>query len=387
MWMYGVMFILFVLVVVFFVLAYNTKNKNSENATMNILYPFSGYLSPPSQFNPNISSTNPGTGKTPQEGLFLVGQVGGEKSNVPQIQCPTGYKINIVGAFVEVNDPYGECSTTPDPTFQLTCGSSDNLTGPVCNHDLPCGQGMTCSGGRCIPSSCSNANTCGSTDAGAIPACSQYLGNSCKNDSECKDDNLMCVMTSEGNGKCAMTPGAGTCMACVLQDGTPISEDPPDDNTPEQGRCSFMPSCTNVSTDGKNRVCNVSKNSYAKDTYKCRPREATAYLAKHCDGKNVCLGSFSDKWLPNELSDNNPFGPLPCRLNACDDTGKCISTDLTNDNSYDPDYLGLPLLSGWGGGKPANSAASSGTPTTFNQGYYVHGIYTCVPDDEDVKTS
>jgi hypothetical protein len=366
MWTYVVMFILVVMVIVFFVLAYNTKNKNQENATMNILYPFSGYLAPPKQYNPNISKTNPGTGKHPQEGLYLVGQVGGEKSNVPQIKCPTGYKINIVGAFVEVTDPYGECSTQPDPTFQLTCGSNKQ-TGPNCNRDLPCAQGMTCDAGSCVPKSCKVFKDCGSDVSGEIPQCPSGLGNSCSTNHDCNDDSLICGI----DGKCITSPGVGTCMACVLENGDPLDKA----DSIVEGRCSFMPTCTGVSIDGKNKVCNVSKSSYAKDTYKCRPREATAYLAKHCDGKSTCLGTFNDIWEPNNLiSQGNPFGPLPCELEA----------DDTYDNSP---YLGLPIISGWGGGVPSNSASSVGTPATFNQGYYVHGIYTCVPEDENVSTS
>lgn len=366
MWTYVVTFILVCVIILFFALAYNLKNKNDTNATMNILYPFSGYLSPPNQFNPNISKTNPGTGKYPADGLYLVGQVGGERSNVPQIQCPTGYKINIVGAFVEVADPYGECSLTPDPTLQLTCGGT-NLTGPDCDSNRPCSQGMTCSAGRCIPSSCYNSSDC-SSGGGQIPRCPDGLGSLCSINSDCPGNNLMCL-----DGKCIMAPGAGTCMACVSNDGTPIND--PSGNTGEgPGTCSFMPTCTGLSTDGKNKVCNVSKTSYANDKYRCRPREATAYLAKHCDGKSVCLGSINDMWEPNNI-ENNPFGPLPCKLTA-------------PEKDEESDYLGLPFISGWGGGAPANSpTGATGDPVTFNQGYYVHGIYTCVPEDENVLTS
>lgn len=356
MWEYAVIFLLVVLVVLFFVLFFVTKSKNKMNETMNILYPFSGYLLPPNAWNPSKSNTNPGTGKSPADGLFLVGQVGGKSSTVPQIQCPAGYKINIVGAFVEVVDPYGECgSAPPDPTLQLTCGNQNQLSGALCSSDTACGDGMQCVNGRCVAKSCSKSSDCSSS----ANVCAIW-GMPSKN-GKC-DNGLVDV-----NGTCQLNPAAGPCMACV----DPSTGNEYNQENADGGVCVSMPTCIGVTpNNGTNSVCSV-----LKDTHRCRPREATAYLAKHCDGKNVCLGNANDKWYPNQSSmdptHTNPFGPLPCEIPATE----------ANETS---DYLNLPIIQGWGGGVPANGTTAS--PATFNQGYYVHGIYTCVPESEDVQT-
>ena len=371
MWTYVVMVVLFILVIVFFVLKYTIDSKNKQDSAKNILYPFSGYLAPPKQTGASKSSTNPGTGSNPQAGLCLVGQVGGEKSTVPQIQCPTGYKINIVGAFFEVNDPYGECSQTVDQTLQLTCGNQ--LQNPIINcsvtstNPFPCGPGMECYNGKCIPMSCTTSADCIQTGSTFnMNSCSANLGKTCttKTESSTCGSGLRCMVGSgQSTGTCEIYPGAGACMACINSDGTAHT------GTSTQGTCAFMPTCMGVQSDGKNKVCNASVDTKNQ----CRPREATAYLAKHCDGKNICLGT-TDYWKPND-STYNYFGPLPCSLSASD----------ANDTS---DYLKLPLISGWGGGPPSNTDPDAKSdPVTLNQGYYVHGLYTCVPDTEIVQTA
>jgi hypothetical protein len=365
MWIYVVIGLLALVVIVFVTMAVSAEAKNRQKQQLNVLYPFSGYLSPPSPpWTVANSQNNTGVGKEPEDGLYLVGMVGGESNRVPQIKCPVGYKINIVGAYVEVADPFGECGTVPNPTLQLTCGdSSDASSMPSCTTGEDCGAGMTCVAQRCQPiSNCTSNSDCVGSYSSTVSACGANFGKTCPTsvtssspDGGC-GTGLKCV-----DGVCQADPGAGSCMACLIPSGQ------------SQGVCATMPICQGVdfsssSTYGLNRVCSTS--SSVGDVGKCRPRDASAYLSRHCNGKTECLGSVKDMWKPNMDYDStgnpNPFGPLPCSIPA---------------RSGDSSYAQLPVITGWGGGAPANSQQGYSDPATFNQGYYVHGIYTCIPDD------
>lgn len=348
-WTYIVMAILAVAIGIFVFLTLSTESQNAKQQQSNILVPFSGYLAPSSKhWSVNKSKNNVGTGANPEDGLYLVGMVGGKGVTTPQIQCPIGSKINVVGAMVEVIDPYGECgATSKNPTLQATCGNIANTSSmPACTDGgNDCGPGMTCFSGRCRPiSNCKIHNDCTSAGDTTIQACPSEWGDSC---SDACPSGLVCV-----NSVCKLDPGAGACMACTDGSGNPA----PSGGT---GVCASMPTCVGVK-DGLNLTCE-SRNTQNN----CRPRDASAWLAGYCDGKGVCLGSPDDKWHPNQPG--GAFGPLPCQISA---------------NSSDNNYLSLPIITGWGGGAPNNSESSIAEPATFRQGYYVHGIYTCVPDDE-----
>lgn len=362
-WTYVIMLILVVAIGIFVYLTFSTESKNRKTQQSNILYPFSGYLSPPNPpWTVKNSTNNPGVSQYPEKGLYLVGMVGGESPNVPQIQCPAGYKINIVAAYTDVVDPYGECSNTASSLLQMTCGSnSDPSSAPSCSSSDDCGVGMECYGQRCQPLTCTTHGDCSPASAGnTINACGKNFGMSCSSDSQCGDASdqnpgqLKCV-----GGTCVVDPGRGSCMACVASNGvTPV-------NGSGSGTCSFMPMCQGV-TKGLNSTC----SPIVSDQYKCRPRDASAYLSAHCDGLQQCLGTPSDIWSPNDVG--NPFGPLPCNIPVS--------------SSASSKYSSLPIIPGWGGGAPSNSSGSS-DPATFNQGYYIHGIYTCIPDTENLKAT
>ena len=322
-----------------------TEYQNRRAQQANIVYPFSAQLAPPGgEWTVNQSSNNVGVGNHPEDGLYLVGMAGGQSANVPQIQCPVGYKINIAGAFLDVIDPYNECSTSANGNLKLSCGIGDDLTNAgtcTTGDDSTCAAGMTCYSGKCVPKTCSTNSDCAGSYIGA---CDERYGNPCSGDTDCSTDgSLKCV-----GGTCLVDPGVSSCMACV------------------DGYCSTMPLCANT-TNGLNDICSPSPEA-GGDAFFCRPRDATAYLAKHCDGKRECLGTPDDKWLPN--TPDGPFGPLPCYIPA---------------KSDDPNYAKLPIVTGWAGGAP--NGGSEAAPTTFSQGYYVHGVYTCVPDDENALTS
>ncbi|MGV9200666.1 MAG: hypothetical protein ACOC4M_17800 [Promethearchaeia archaeon] len=339
LWTIAVIFVLVLAIIGIAVLTFFVEESNKKKQQANILYPFSGHLTPPSPpWDVNSNNISPGAGKNPQEGLALLGARGGSSFNEPQIQCPSGYKVNIVGAFIEVADPYGQCSTKSDSQLQMTCGTGVDLTTAAgCSTDTDCGVGMECnkSQGVCVPKTCKSNSDCSGTVGGSIlvKACSEKLGDKCGAGTDC-GEGMKCV-----NGKCEVDPGSGACMACI------------------DGYCASMPTCSYVK-DGLNTTC----SPFQGDKFKCRPRDASAYLAKHCDGKDSCLGP-DDVWLPQDP--NGAFGPLPCKIPA---------------RSGDPHYSTLPITTGWGGGAPNNGQGQ--VDPTFTQGYYVHGIYSCVPDDE-----
>lgn len=296
--------IILILVVIFGVmigLTYWTEYTNSKSQQKNIIYPFSGFIDP-SQTNKPVRLTRaPG--------------------NQPQISCPVGTKVNIIGAWVEVNDPFGECAM-PGSTFRTTCGDdSDRASAVSCSSSVDCGEGMDCDQGKCMPKSCSSAGDCGATACGVDP------GTACKNDSDCKGGAMVCV----GN-QCQVRPDLGSCTFC------------------RNGKCAQAPTCSNLNQKYQNKTC-VSTNTKTN----CRPRDASAYLAAACDGKQVCDVS----WDP---SSPHFFGPLPCQVSP--------------DNV---EYSTLPVIPGWSGGTPYDGAQGNEN-VSYKQGYYIHGIYTCTSD-------
>ena len=347
-WTIIVMIIFIVIIGIFSILTLVTDSENVKRREVTVLYPFSGQLAPPGP--PwTVWST-----EKPENGLSLTGSVGGKSTDIPQIQCPVGYKVNIVGAFLDVNDPYSVCTDTPDSTYQATCGIESAIKNNInCTDDSTCPTGTNCKSGICSPITCKSNGDCSSIGT----ACGDNFGSSCTSNSDGTDDcgsGLVCV-----NSKCSADPGKPSCIACVDDKGEPISGH----NT---GTCASMPLCMNID-NGLNKTCSPTFG----DTYKCRPRDATAYLAEYCDGKSSCLtGSKSstgaDIWNP---ANPNIFGPLPCQIIA---------------STKEPMYATLPIFPGWGGGAPT----TGGTPNdiTYSQGYYVHGVYSCIPNDENAVT-
>ena len=351
-WTIVVMVILGLLLATFIFLTVYTENSNKKKQQENILYPFSGSLTPPSDTAPPPT----GAGLTPQDGLVLVKKDG----KTPQISCPKGYKVNIVGAFLDVVDPYNTCGPRPDSTYQRSCGIVSDVTSLAScegQGQSTCGDGMECVAGKCRPTSCtnpdgSNPNNDMCAGSGQTQACLHNpdgTSTCLKSEVGSIQGTFRCTKTGDTSYNWIMDPTLGQCMYC-RSDGT------------NPGYCAQAPICSNINSNGQNSVC-VNPN------YGCRPRDASAYLAAHCDGEKECLG-IGDAWVPNS-SVNNWFGPLPCKISAA---------------VNDPNYKNLPVSAGWGGGVPNDSKdTSAAKPASFQQGYYVHGIYTCVPDDEKAK--
>ena len=242
-----------------------------------------------------------------------------------QIDCSAvGGKVNIVGAWVEVTDPNSQCTGSSPDILNVSCGLKGKK-GVPCKQDGDCGAGMTCAGGLCAPSQCPlTPNGKGTFDSAKCSCGGNYCliqpGSPCDpNDPNvCSDPNgtiMRCVPSPNGS-VCQVNPGQ-TCMA-------------PD---PFHGKfCAMYPLCSNVDRSNKTNVV----NSTCSPSGSCRPRDASAYLAGMCDGQVSCNVLFDPS------NPKSGLGPAPCdKVN--------IST--------------LPISSGGG---------------SYNQGYVVHGIYSCV---------
>lgn len=337
-----------VLIVVFVVLTVKKRSGNQTRHDANVIIPFAGYLSPPNAKalpNPN----NVGTASTPQGGLFLVGMGNGLTNDYPQIQCPVGTHINIIGAYVETNDPFGECYGNSTPAFNVACGNR-NLspgTAKTCKVNSDCPQGTVCDEtGQCLPNNTCSVHTDCAQPGDAISACSPTVGTTCSVEGQYHPTETVLVCRQ---GRWMLDPAFGQCMMCDTANSGPGA-----------GVCKNIPLCTNITSSGSsysNATCSDPNN-------RCKIRDASAHLAARCDGKTKCLADSTDVWIPSEP--NGAFGPLPCDI-------KADQSDIT--------YQSLPVIPGWNqGSTPAGGG--QGKPASFSQGYYVHGIYTCVPDSE-----
>lgn len=289
MWSEITIVILFIVVVAFAILTFVVENSNSKKQKSNIFFPFATTLnvldpSKPKPLSKKITKT--------VSGQPIV-------TEVPQIQCPVGFKVNIVGAFSEVFDPYGQCSPFPADQLKVTCGlDSANV---FCSTDKDCDPGQQCVGGKCQAMTCST-------------------------DSDCLKNGGTAYDASVSPNR----PG----LACV------------------GNKCIMKPICSNINSVGQNAICNPTGAAA------CRPRDVSAWLAAECDGKQTCNIS----WNP---ASPKGFGPLPCRI-----------------STTDTEYTKLPLIPGWDGSSPTAAKKPKAEQSIPKQGYYVHGIYTCIPDDE-----
>jgi len=292
---------------------YYVQKTNTSINQNNILYPFSSSISP---------------GSTTANVLNSLG--------TSQIDCSAvGGKINIVGAWSEISDPFGECSNSSNPILNLTCGIKGNLKVP-CNNQSDCGPGMSCTGNVCIPASCPLDPTkpLGNFDStkcscGSSSYCPIRPGSACNTPSDCNDpnENLMsCTSNGDGLSKsCTVNSG----QVCAAPDMT-------------YGQfCSSYPLCSNtqgVAGNVTNKICDgLNPNTM------CRPRDVSAYLAGKCDGQTTCNLTYDPQ------NPNSGFGPAPCNN----------SVNVTSTN-----YTKLPIIPGQGGSQTG--------------GFGFHGIYTCV---------
>jgi hypothetical protein len=350
----------------FFLAFYKYKPANKERKKNGVIKPFAARLTP--DWGSSASSEN---------GLEIVKYTNNDKTlPLPAIECSAGYGIDIISAYLEVDDPYNECSVIPDPLFQVTCGyiPTDYKGVGDCTTDKDCSIGTVCnlvntgvSKNKCIPKTCTASSDCtgSNVDSSNMRACSSKLGTLCDplGDKGTENEGIICVaMVNSSGGKVYVSdPAYGSCMSCIDTSSgkAPVS--------PKDGVCVLMPDCMNVNnsgiaSDGLNNTC--SAKGFHEDEFKCRPRDASAYLANYCNGKHSCLGGSSgtdsSKWLPN--IQDGAFGPLPCLIES--------GTD---------DYKTLPITTG------QNPDPKDNTGGSYNQGYKVHGLYSCVLKDAEAE--
>lgn len=350
-------------IAVFVYLLMKNNSHNQSRQLSNVLVPFSGYLSPSQVWQVTPNPNNKGSQSNPENGLFLAGMAGGDTNTAPQITCPVGSKINIVGAFIEVNDQFQTCqSTGSNATFQLSCGNSaDMSSAQLCDVSNPCPPGMDCfAGGKCLPKVCTTNDGCSSSMQSACP---DKLFKQIDSNNDVDDQGN--PVTTDGQrlqgspqlvvigGTYFWDPSFGQCAYCDMSQVN---------YTGTNGVCTNIPLCQGV-VDGKSDPhSNLFTNASCKD---CKIRDSSSYLAGYCDGKQVCLGDPSDMWLPNSGSPS-PFGPLPCDIPV---------------SNVPSEYNKLPVIPGWNQNAPLAETTSL-NKSSFGQGYYVHGIYTCIPDEQ-----
>lgn len=284
---------------------YYIEKKNIMKEANNILYPFTGQVS---------------GGK-----LNLVNSSGN-----PQISCEDkgGGAVNIVGAFFDIEDPYGQCTGTSNPIINTTCGIDTKNIG--CKSDNDCGTAMSCKSGYCTPNKAylkpdnttidKDSSECLDDDTDA-DYCPVNPGTSCSKDGECGDGSIMtCVgLDKSGNNGTCQANNDTACFGVNTKNNT----------------CALFPLCNNADISGSNVLNNACNSSNADMS--CMSRDASASLARYCDGKPTCNINVSTD------DPDSPTGPLPCS------------------GSIDQ----LPIT-------PGNDG-------NYNQGYYFHGLYTCIP--------
>lgn len=238
-----------------------------------------------------------------------------------QITCPAGTSINIIGALADLYDPYGECTSEPSPAFVASCDPTQS------------------------------AGTCSSN-------------------ADCFDNTWFC----NAGGQCQLK---GNTSVPTKNPGDTSVLNPADCQSPStidatSGACMDPNICYNLNSMNQNSMC-MGNN--------CATRDASAYVSAKCNGQTSCNITMAE------------FGPVPCTI------GLGSSIDLPSSGGYadldlsgfrptpptsTPSYFGLPLTYGWNGYSFPNYGQNNGSPTTptINIGYKVHGIYTCIPNNE-----
>ncbi len=311
-WVIIVVSLLSIAIVILSIITYLYQRANNQSNQHNILYPFS-------------ASIQPGDST-----VFLKNAAGNS-----QIDCSAvGGKINIVGAWSEVIDPFGECANSSSSALNLSCGVQGQKI--ACKEDSDCGSGMQCAGGLCKPALCplDPSKGIGRFDSSKCSCGGNYCpirpGTPFAGSNNCNDPQGILMYHNTNTNTCEVNPG----QSCMAPDIT--------------GQfCALYPLCSNISViDGNvvNNVCNPANNGSQGQPI-CRPRDASAYLAAKCDGKSTCVLEYD----PENIKSG--FGPRPC-------DGQ-VKTNI----GIGSEYGQLPNIPSAGG--------------SYQKGYVTHGIYTC----------
>jgi hypothetical protein len=300
-WVIIVGIILVILLVVLIILNLKTVNINQTTLKNRIIYPFSSHI-------------DPQTGK--DKGFV-------NSAGQPQISCPTGTKINIVGAFFDIFDPYAECSASVSDINPLYAF-------------------------MCVPSVMNSV--------------------SCSSDKDCPDsDRFTCDATAkkcrlrENPAKCNVQQGQNLALRAINGKNYCVDID----------ICGVdIEGASKTGVGVPNPVCSPGSSSNAQ----CAMRDASATVAAKCDGKQTCpdlsMADFGDYPCV--------FPPMAnCITNYDGNDNPIWSLDK---NSLRSGYCGLPYIPGYTGGVPSNSSTSISDPASSNLGYTMHGIYTCIAE-------
>lgn len=247
----------------------------------------------------------------------------------PQISCPGDSEVNILGAFFDVYDPNAVCSQSSSPAFLSSCGLDQDSDGNFVYYNKACLTGADCGPSGLL--GCYNAASESFNDSkGGFCA---YYG------------------PDTGVTSCSAIPtGPSMGVPAIMAPNTFKFIDGANGNS--SSNICLWPSCTNINGNGISSVCGPSTD--------CRQRNATPYLAEKCNGTSVCM--------PDITQD---FGPYPC--NIVPPTAGCGSYVPGNSNAF----CNLPYTSGSFNNVPGGATPAS--PSSYNMGYFVHGVYTCVP--------
>ncbi len=352
-----IMVILAIIMAIFIILSILKEDSNNKKNQHNIIYPFNAKLQSRDSEHTHGSYS-----------VRLLQQDG----KTDQIQCPAGTHINVIGAWTDVVDPNGTCSGQTSLTFKKSCGYTQDLSGGItCNDISDCAEGMTCSGAQtCVPLACNTNANCSGTycgKSGTAHETAGAVGQPCTGYNFTDSDGLVCI-----GGIVHKDPPSGQCLYCNLDqpgDGVDANGNP----ITWAGHCAQSASCANLDSDtGQNNTCTTENNS-------CVSRDVSAYLAGQCDGQRNC----PVLWDP---SDSTYFGPKPCySLDVNWQTpGTGAAFDGPPDGTNVSQYEQLPIISGWDGSAPGSGQyqTEKSQPSTYSQGYYVHGLFQCLPDDQ-----
>lgn len=239
-----------------------------------------------------------------------------DASGNPQLSCPSGTSINVIGAFFDISDPYGECTTSPG-----------GVIGYLCNPNYK------------SPQTCSTQNDCPGGQQGIMG----------------------CV-----GGYCQLTPNPSSCPSYISAGGSNLKYA----SITSGGNSYCVPSdiCGAQGPGGygvPNSVCSPLTNNY-----QCAMRDATDSVGSKCNGRSECpdlsISDFGPYPCPGLAP---PQSPIEC-ISGYDQYGN------PEWNATRAGYCALPFIPGWSGGAPNGSTTPN--PASASLGYTMHGIYTCV---------
>lgn len=290
-----------IFIIVFFLLALGlaatsvwSARKNRELLQSSVIIPFQ-------------ATVDPTTGLA---GSFV------QADGTPQLQCPPGTQINIIGAFFDIYDPYNECVV------------SESQVSPLLTY-------------TCDPSQESQAQ--------------------CSSSVDCWDGSGTNPYTCNSSGKCQLITNFPSTVTC------PPGLAPIPFGTSGGYYCANPDVCL-PNNDGSVALPNDTCTPL-NVTNQCANRDASASVAAKCNGRSTC----------SDLSMTD-FGEYPCPGLAPTTCISSFNSDGSpNWVSGRIGYCGLPFVPGSNGAVPPGSATSITSLPNANIGYTMHGIYTCVP--------